>query len=571
MKKPTIPGTFRLEHIRSVVRETSKGADSSASVSKRTGISTRHVSFAVRSALLLGWLEGDQKSWHVTVEGQELLETSPGSLAESLVFRRAISASAGVKHLSPDLLKPKSPTLEKLTKRIMKLSGLAEASATRGARVLLSWRRQALEQDAPDKAPVKKSSKGPVLQEAGNIRLVSLLLEGLGPFKHAQADFKPLTLLVGGAGAGKSTLVDSVTLIGEALHIGLPRALEKRSKQLVELLHNGRGDAFGLALELWLPEQVRPEPALCRARYELVIGKLSPPQVGVRWEALFFKPDGALTKGVQTTPDRVPKSWKQILVRESDDAVRYRAEGDDWVLTYVLDGSRLGLAAVPEDSARFPATLALRQYLRRGTDRLSLHPSLMREPCSPLASPFLKRDGTNLAAVVRHIRNANPRDFEGWLEAVRKALPEVRGIRVVERQDDRHLILTLDTQQGISLPVHRLSDGTLRFLALSILPYGGDPRALVLADEPAPALTPSFIAAVYKIWATSAENGRGPQLVVLTHSPLWARRAKPEQMICLDRGKKGETLIVSGAKHTRLKRWRQKLKSETLFERFPLG
>ena len=96
MRGTDIPGTFRLEHIRGVIRTIAEGTTSTTDISSKTSMSSRHVSFALHSARLLGWLVGDPKSWQITAAGIELLDTSPGSLEEAWVFRRGIAGCAVV-------------------------------------------------------------------------------------------------------------------------------------------------------------------------------------------------------------------------------------------------------------------------------------------------------------------------------------------------------------------------------------------------------------------------------------------------------------------------------------------
>jgi predicted ATPase len=573
----TIPGTFRLEHIRGVVRAIAGGARGPADAVAQMGLGARHVSFAVHSARLLGWLAAD--GWAVTGAGRELLDTTPGSAEEAQLFQLGIAGCAVVRKIAPDLLAPEGPAFDELSQRISRLTGLAAASAQRSARVLLSWRRQALR--APDAAsePEVDAAEPAVRDDEGGAspRLALLEVEGLGPFRAAEVPLRPLTVLLGGTGAGKSTLVDSLALVADALHHGLHRALQARGARLDDLLHHTGGRpssrrarkperaperaTLGLALELQLPEALRPERKLALARYELTIGPGADGGACVLGEALRLKPEGGHAAAARADASR---QWRGVIERGEEREVVLRAERSSWELRCALPGSRLALAALPDDAGRFPAALAIRRALRRAPERVSIRTDLLRTPCSPLSEPLLRNDGANLALVVQRLRRTSPERVERWLDHVRMALPDVRGVTIVERPEDRHLALALDVGDQL-VPIQRLSDGALRLLALALLPHGADPASLVLVEDPALDLAPRAAAAVARAWTEAASDAAAPQLLVSTHSPLWARLARPEQVLCVARGRNGEARVMPGRTHAAYKAWRRKLDVEAFF------
>lgn len=578
--KTKLPGTFRLEQIRSVIRSISQGAATSSLIGVKTGISSRHVSFAVNSAQVLGWIDGDAGPWTVTAAGKALLATDPGSVEEARAFRDAIVGSAELSALAPGLLATEPPEVGALTEQITGHTGLSQASAKRGARVLLSWRRQALdrlEEAAPEKkktspppkaTPTPSSSPPPdqVPITSGPLRMASVRIENLEAFHAAKAELRPVTVLYGRVGSGKATFVDSLTFVGEALHIGVPRAVEEHGRDLDDLLCSTTDGCFNLAFELDLPEDLRPEPHLERARYELAVGLHHEPSV--RWEALFLRPAGARLAHTRTEPQKVPGDWRQILGVSGRRGAWYRAEKTRWKTDYKMSRRRLVLSALPDDPSRFPASLAVRSFFRRGIKPLSINTSLIRKPCSPMAGVQLLNDASNLATVVSRLREADPDRFQRWLAQVRKVWPRVEDIDVQVRDIDLHLSIHVAFKGGYTLGCRRLSPGTLRYLALSILPFAGDSWALYIIDDSSLTVDATAIDALSRSWFEA--DGAG-QIIVTTCSPLWARLIRQESLLCLRHDDDGVADIVTARSYEPIKSWRQSVdRGQLLASALPL-
>ncbi len=590
MRGSRIPGTFRLEHIRAVVEAIAKGVGSSNLIGLKTGISTRHVSFAISAAEMLGWIGGTAGRWKATRSGKALLNESPGSQREAAVFEAGIASNEDLHALVPDLLGDEAPDFDEMTARISERAGLSQASAKRGARVLMSWRRQALlrADDGTSTAtpPVKEknektrqetSEQGtrshPLTGEAeadiaastSTLRLASLRIEGWGPFRAVGAELRPVTVLLGDIGSGKSTLVDAIALVGDMLNLGISRAIEARGQTFDEIVTGGRGNSFGVAFELDLPEELRPEPRLARARYELVIGRTRRRSVGVQWEWLGVKPAGGRPARVRTAVNELPSDWRPILGVGGTRRAWLRAEKARWSTQYNMSRQRLLLGAIPDDPSRFPAALAVQSFFRLGLKELDLRTSLIKKPCSPLSSPKLARDGSNLAQVIRRLRRADPERFRRWLNHLRRALPTLTDLNISQRPSDLHLSLEAHFEDKLGLHVdgRRLSDGTLRLLTLSILPYAGDAWALYVVDDPALCFGPQSVDLLTKCWADGAS-----QILVTTQSPVWARLARLEDILCIRKNAAGTSELVAGRRHAGLKRWRQSMDRDVLLNSY---
>ncbi|AUX23931.1 hypothetical protein SOCEGT47_044610 [Sorangium cellulosum] len=148
LRSAEIPQADSLANVRRVIEALSGGATAKEEVSEQTGISLRHVGYALAAARVLGFLGEDGAA--VTPAGRALLGVPPGSPDERALLRRAIAACHVVKEIAPDLLEPAAPAREALARRIYRFTaGLGKETARRRAQTLLAWRTQVLEQQLP--------------------------------------------------------------------------------------------------------------------------------------------------------------------------------------------------------------------------------------------------------------------------------------------------------------------------------------------------------------------------------------------------------------------------------------
>lgn len=73
-----------------------------------------------------------------------------------------------------------------------------------------------------------------------------------------------------------------------------------------------------------------------------------------------------------------------------------------------------------------------------------------------------------------------------------------------------------------------------------------------LIEEPENDIHPRAIEAVFQ----SLSSVYDAQVLCATHSPVFLNVAQPSQILCFARTEQGETDIVRGDEHPRLKKWR---------------
>jgi predicted ATPase len=150
---------------------------------------------------------------------------------------------------------------------------------------------------------------------------------------------------------------------------------------------------------------------------------------------------------------------------------------------------------------------------------------------------------------------------------LRTALPDLEGIRTIEREDDKHRYLVLRYSGGLEIPSWLASDGTLRLLALTLPAYLPDLSGVFLIEEPENGIHPRAVESVLQ----SLSSVYGAQVLVATHSPVILGLVKPRDVLCFARTLDGATDIVNGAEHPALRDWRGETDLGTLFASGILG
>jgi hypothetical protein len=121
----------------------------------------------------------------------------------------------------------------------------------------------------------------------------------------------------------------------------------------------------------------------------------------------------------------------------------------------------------------------------------------------------------------------------------------VRKIRV-DRDEKRELLTLMMTgSDGTELPARALSDGTLRFLALSVLELDPETPGLICLEEPENGIHPDRIPAILQLLQDIATDPNEPadksnplrQVIINTHSPSVVM-AVPESSILLAKPEK---------------------------------
>jgi hypothetical protein len=349
----------------------------------------------------------------------------------------------------------------------------------------------------------------------------------------------------------------------------------------------GASRRFDLAVEVEIPEERRRRLSpngYRRARYEVAIGFDAAGQLSIAGETLWLRgepaaraaqqrslfPSAAAPRESIVLPEgkRTPSGWKKVVSKMPESGNDYFfAETTGWQNPFRLGPRRSALANLPEDEERFPVATWVKRLLMEGVQRLVLNSDAMRRAQPPGSPVDFQPDGSNLPWAVEGLRTRDRERFARWVAHVRTALPDLKDIRTVEREDDRHRYLRIEYTSGLKAPSWTVSDGTLRLLALTLLAYLDGPPRVYLIEEPENGIHPQAVETVFQSLSSSYTS----QVLCATHSPVVLSLAEPEQILCFARTAEGATDVVNGREHPRLREWKRGADLGTLFAAGVLG
>ena len=323
----------------------------------------------------------------------------------------------------------------------------------------------------------------------------------------------PLSFLVGPNGCGKSSFLDALRFVAEALRFSLDHALRDRGGiQEVRRRSSGHPNHFGIRLDLQLPR-------------------------AAGWYAfrVVAKPGG-----------RYSVQREECFVLGGEGHGSYRvAHGK------VIDSTIPNPPACASDRlylvnmSGFDVFRPLYDALS-GMGFYSLNPDAIRNLQSPDPGELLRRDGSNLASVLSNFDGSRKTAVEEYLAAI---TPGVTGVAARTMGTK----LTLDFRQEVRGAKHpwrflasNMSDGTLRALGVLVALFQSNGTTmgrchLVGIEEPERALYPP---AARVLIDSLTEASQLAQIVVTSHSAdLLDNDAIPDSSILAVLSELAETRI----------------------------
>jgi len=397
-------------------------------------------------------------------------------------------------------------------------------------------------------------------------------------FKYVDIQLEPFQIIVGPNGSGKSTFFDTICLIQDILREGPQNAIQKRVSQFKELLWKKEGEQFEIVLQMNIPEEIKrklKDVEYNIVRYEISIHTDNINGISIRDENLWLirKDNGSVYKNgkKEREPDlfpqeliapehivvsrrkKTPPGWRKVISKNAPGSGYFKSETTEWNIIYKIGPYKASLAGTPEDEERFPVSLWLKSVFMDGIQFLQLNSNNMRVSCRPDVPVSFQTDGSNLPKVIQNLKKKNPKAFTLWLEHIQSALPEVQDIQIRERKEDRFLYLSIIHKNGLELPSWVISDGTLRLLAQTIIPYLSEKDKIYMIEEPENGLHPLAIESIYQSLSSVYKS----QVFLATHSPAILNLAKLKEILCFSKTESGSVDVIKGINHPKLKDWQE--------------
>lgn len=401
--------------------------------------------------------------------------------------------------------------------------------------------------------------------------LTRFKVDGFKNLFDVDVEFGPYTCIAGPNALGKSNLFDAIEFLSYAMdHTFIEAAQRIRSAgsrmgdPRTLFWVDGSGEPppqMTLVAEMLVPEVVRDDfeqeatATSTFLRYELRLEYVPPSSEGpvqIGGIRLVHEDLNYITQGTAASLIRWRSSaskFRKQVVKNDRKGTGYISTGGDGVFQVHQDGGSRGQprrsAVAPRtvlstiNTSDDPTALAARREIQQWRN-LALEPSAMRAPDSITGSSKIGSDGAHLAAALfRLSRQGRDTDVYAEVAATASALTDVREINV--DFDAKRDLLTLEARLGTGpfLPSRVLSDGTMRFLALSIIQVDESFGGVICMEEPENGIHPAKIDAMVTLLrdlAVDPQESPGAdnplrQVIVNTHSPRFVMFQKDDDLL----------------------------------------
>ena len=400
--------------------------------------------------------------------------------------------------------------------------------------------------------------------------LTRLEVDGFKNLVDFSVDFGPYTCIAGPNGSGKSNIFDAIHFLSLlADNSILEAAVRVRSRaadtaRLDDLFFRGESvhrDTFRLAAEMLVEQDVvddfgRPGKASSTfLRYEIEIarkndsadeGAHSIVDMELRSESLHHITQGDAHKCLRFPHSKPEFRDKAVINRRRVKAGYISTERSKDGLAEIIihqdggsrgPGQRAPARRAPRTIVGTTSTIATPTILaaRREMQRwrlLSLEPSAMRRPDRLGRDPVIVSDnGAHLAATLNRLKGREgPEENVTARIASRLAeLVSVSNVDVIRDEVREQISLSVTEMDGQEFAASAVSDGTLRFLALSVLAEDPEAKGLICIEEPENGIHPEKLPAMTNLirdLAVDVENVLDSenimrQVILATHSPYF--------------------------------------------------
>ncbi|WP_199756379.1 MULTISPECIES: AAA family ATPase [Corallococcus] len=335
-------------------------------------------------------------------------------------------------------------------------------------------------------------------------------IEGFKSIREMALDLRPINVLIGANGSGKSNFISVFTL--------LQRLTEGRLRQYVAtmgganaLLHHGRKRTSSLRLMLTMPSRER-RPYL-----------------------LEFE----------------PSADDSLVV--ADEAALPQEQGSDSL--------RVDIEVAFD---RLIAFGGLRVYHFHDT---SVSASV-KQTQDIGDNAALRSDAANLAAFLFLLREKHPESYRRIVATVRLAAPYFDDFRLRPSpfNDQKILLEWSERDSDDYFNAHALSDGTLRFICLATLLLQPKLPPMIIIDEPELGLHPYAIQLLAGMVRSASQKS---QIILSTQSVTLVNQFTPEDLVIVDRQDRASTFHRPTSEETAS--WLESYSLGELWEKNVLG
>jgi predicted ATPase len=338
---------------------------------------------------------------------------------------------------------------------------------------------------------------------------------------------KPLTVIIGNNGSGKSSLLEAVETHRRILVDGLDAAMEQW-QGFEHIRHKAAAAQYTTAAHM--------APAKQKNAMSFHL-KLDTADGAVDMKLKANVRNNGNRLYIQDESYRVGKGAE--LLRNIQGAAQTVGEGRS-IIT--------GLVALDNTLAQFRDCL----FLRLNPDTIGNLQAVRRSG----GKVWLSGDGSNIAEYLIDLRERSPSAFEQIANALRYVLPYASDVepKMLDAGILRRSYVQL-LENKYEIPGWLMSSGSLRVLPLIATLLDPDPPPVVFIEEVENGLDPRTVGLVVDLMRAAAQSGRS-QVIATTHSPYLLDMLDLDDVLLCERGDKGPEFSWPGSREE-MQTWRQ--------------
>ena len=307
-------------------------------------------------------------------------------------------------------------------------------------------------------------------------------ISGYKSIKNERVELRPVNILIGANGSGKSNFISFFTFLNRLYHRKLNQYIELTGGAN-KILHKGIKNTRKIAFKLEFDNGTNGYAA------ELTAGTDG---------FIFTKEYLIYNKDIKD----ISSNYREAQVRFSD---MYRAE---YIRRYLTN---------------------LRKYHFHDT---SYNSPFTYESNVKNDIYYLYGNGSNLAAFLYHIQNENKIVYNRIIKTIKSIAPYFSDFYLNPNKNGYIRLHWTDIYSDTIYGASDLSDGTMRFIALTVLFLQPELPDTIIIDEPELGLHPKAIAKLSGMIKSVAE--KGTQVIIATQSTGLVSHFQPEDIITVD-------------------------------------
>ena len=352
-----------------------------------------------------------------------------------------------------------------------------------------------------------------------------LEIKGYKSIKNLELELKPINILIGSNGVGKSNFISFFKLINAIFNGRLQKyVLEERADNLLY---------FG------------------RKTTENLFGKLIFDSGNNNNNAYFFN-----------------------LAQTKEGGLYFEKEGSGFNISKENNSNGYYYSSNLEESNITKNGSYRNNYLRvhlKNIQAFHFHDtsttSFLRRECDINDNLYLKQDGRNLPAFLYLLKINHTKIYNRIEKTIQSVAPYIdKLILEPNRLDENEIALRWidkgDPESNFS--AYQLSDGTLRFIALATLLMQPTPPSVIIIDEPELGLHPFAIGKLAGMIQVASSKS---QVIVATQSPGLISKFNPEDIVVIDRSVTENQTVFNRLNSEDLKIWLDEFTLGDLWER----